>query len=58
MMVIVVVMFVVQVLVVVVVILVVMVEVMVVVGYWMGSSGVGSVGDSLSRKIHNKQLLT
>ena len=29
--------------------LVVMVEVMVVVGYWVGSSGVGSVGDSLCR---------
>ena len=48
-MVVVVVMFVIQVLVVMVVMLVVMVEVMVVVGYWVGSSGVGSVGDSLSR---------
>ena len=45
----VVVIFMVQVLVVVVVMLVVMVEVMVVVGYWVGSSGVGSVGDSLCR---------
>ena len=31
--------------------LVVMVEVMVVVGYWVGSSGVGSVGDSLCKVV-------
>jgi len=48
-----VVMFVVQVLVMVEVMLVVMVEVMVVVGYWVGSSGVGSVGDSLSSTTRN-----
>ena len=45
-MVVVVVMFVVLVLMVVAVMMVVMVEVMVLVGYWVGSSGVGSVGEA------------